>query len=269
MSARQHSFTSTEPDPNPAPETSYAERSRTLLHVTKVGMLSTHSHRHAGFPFGSVMPYALDRDGSPLFLISSMAMHTQNLVRDPRASLLVTAPETAHDPLGAQRLTVIGNVTEVGEEDLADMRASYLGRHENARYWIDFEDFTFYLMKVVELYFVGGFAVMGWVGVDEFREARPDPLAATAPGILTHMNEDHADALALIAKHVKGIQAEDAKMTAVDRLGFHVRLETADRVRSVRIGFPSEVRSPNDCRKALVEMAEKAREGDGGQTPPS
>jgi putative heme iron utilization protein len=259
LSTRQHAYTTSEPDPNSAPETSYAERSRTLLHVTKVGVLSTHSHRHEGFPFGSVMPYALDREGSPLFLVSSMAMHTQNLVRDSRASLLVTASEAARDPLGAERLTVIGNVTEVGKADLAAVRDVYLGCHENARYWVDFEDFAFYMMQVAELYFVGGFAVMGWVGVDDFREARPDPLAETAAEILRHMNDDHADALALIAKHVKDVEAKDAKMTAVDRLGFHVRLHTADRVRSVRIGFPSEVRSPDDCRAALVEMVKEAR----------
>lgn len=259
MSARQHSDTTTEPDPNPAPETSYAERSRTLLHVTKVGVLSTHSHRHEGFPFGSVMPYALDADGNPLFLISSMAMHTQNLVRDPRASLLVTAPEAAQDPLGAERLTVIGKVTAVGKADLDASREAYLSCHENARYWVEFEDFAFYLMKVVELYFVGGFAVMGWVNVNEFSEAQPDPLAETASGILDHMNGDHADALALIARDVKGIEAEEARMTAVDRLGFHVRLKTADRVRSVRIGFPSEVRSPDECRRALVDMVGEAR----------
>lgn len=268
MSAQQHSFTTTEPDPNPAPETSYAERSRTLLHVTKVGVLSTQSHRHEGFPFGSVMPYALDADGNPLFLISSMAMHTQNLVRDPRASLFVAAAEAAHDPLGAERLTAIGNVRRVEPAGLGAVREVYLNRHENARYWVDFEDFTFYFMKVTEIYFVGGFAVMGWVEKNECCQAQPDPLAEAGAGILTHMNRDHAGALALIAEHFKGVKAQDAKMTAVDRLGFHVRLETADRVRSVRIGFPSEVRSPDDCRRALVEMAKEARKGDGGQTTP-
>jgi len=209
------------------------------------------------------MPYALDAEGSPLFLISSMAMHTQNLVRDPHASLLVTAPDAAHDPLGAERATVIGEVTEVPTTEIDNVREAYLSRHENARYWVDFEDFAFYLMKVVDLYFVGGFAVMGWVAKPEFSRAEPDPLAETAAGILAHMNGDHADALVLIASSVKGIEAEEAKMTAVDRLGFHVRLKTPERVRSVRIGFPSEVRSPDDCRKALVDMVQEARESVG------
>ena len=257
---RQHSYTTIEHDLNPAPETSYAERSRTLLHLGKVGVLSTHSRKQEGFPFGSIMPYALDAAGSPLFLISSMAMHTQNLVGDPRASLFVTVPEAKGDPLGAARLTVIGKASEVPKAELKDVREAYLSRHENARYWVDFKDFAFYRMEVADLYFVGGFGVMGWVEKDEFGKADPDPLAEAASGILAHMNADHAEALVLIARSVKGIEAEEAKMTAVDRLGFHVRLKTPKRVRSVRIGFPAEVRSSQDCRNALVGLVKEARE---------
>ena len=256
---RQHSYTTTEHDPNPAPETSYAERSRTLLHFGKAGVLSTHSQKQRGFPFGSVMPYALDAARSPLFLISGMAMHTQNLVGDPRASLFVTEPEAKGDPLGAARLTVVGKASKVPKAELKGVREAYLSRHENAHYWVDFKDFAFYRMEVVDLYFVGGFGVMGWVEKDEFSKADPDPLAEAASGILAHMNADHAEALVLIARSIKDIEAEEAKMTAVDRLGFHVRLKTPKRVLSVRIGFPSEVRSPQDCRKALVGMVKEAR----------
>jgi hypothetical protein len=80
------------------------------------------------------------------------------------------------------------------------------------------------------------------------------------------MNADHAEALVLIARTIKGIEAEEAKMTAVDRLGFHVRLKTPERVRSVRIGFPAEVRSSQECRNALVSMAKEAREKAGRPT---
>ncbi len=257
---RKHSNTTTEHDLNPAPETSYAERSCTLLHLGKVGVLSTHSQKQKGFPFGSVMPYALDVAGSPLFLISSMAMHTQNLVGDPRASLFVAVSEAKGDPLGAARLTVIGTASKVPKAKLKGVREAYLSRHENARYWVDFKDFAFYRMEVVDLYFVGGFGVMGWVEKDEFGKADPDPLAEDASAIVAHMNADHVEALVLIARSVKGIKAEEAEMTAVDRLGFHVRLKTPKRMRSARIGFPFEVRSSQDCRSALVGMVKEARE---------
>ena len=74
---RQHA--STGPAPPQIPEPSHAERVRTLLSLASVGTLSTLSRKHPGFPFGSLMPFALDPDGRPIFLISNMAMHTQNL----------------------------------------------------------------------------------------------------------------------------------------------------------------------------------------------
>lgn len=83
------------------PEPSFAERAHTLMHSGRIGSLSTQSRKHPGFPFGSLMPYGLDDQGSPIFLISTMAMHTQNLQADPRASLFVTEPDDTGDPLGA------------------------------------------------------------------------------------------------------------------------------------------------------------------------
>ena len=97
---RQHAYTTETEETNPAPETSYAERARTMLSLNQVGVLSTHSNKCEGFPFGSTMPYALDDAGRPLFLISAMAMHTKNLQADPHASLFVTVPEAQSDPLG-------------------------------------------------------------------------------------------------------------------------------------------------------------------------
>src|SRR5262249_10304628 len=152
------------------PEPTYAERARTLVHLNRVGSLSTASRKHPGWPFGSVMPYALDTAGRPLFLISSMAIHTQNLVEDSRASLLVMQP-AAPDPLGASRVTLMGEVTKLSGEALGAVRPAYLARHENARYWVDFEDFAFYRMEVCDVYFVGGFGVMGWVTAGDYLAA--------------------------------------------------------------------------------------------------
>lgn len=250
----------TEPeDPNPAPETSLAERARTLLHSTRLGVLSTHSQKCPGHPFGSTMPYAVDARGLPLFLISAMAMHTQNLAANPKASLFVTTPEAHADPLGAARLTVVGTAALVPEGELPEARAAYLALHENARYYVDFKDFSFWRLEAADLYYVGGFGVMGWVEAGDFAAASPDPLAGSAAGILSHMNADHEAAMLDLARHLKGVAATEAAMTSVDRLGFHLRLKTPERARSVRIGFPSEVRTAEDCRKTMVAMLEEIR----------
>src|SRR6059058_2036450 len=100
-------------DQSPVPEPTFDERARTLVYLGRVGSLSTLSRRQPGFPFGSVMPYGLDDHGRPIFLISTMAMHTQNLQANPRASLLVTQEATDGEPLGASRITLVGNVLPV------------------------------------------------------------------------------------------------------------------------------------------------------------
>ena len=196
---RQHAYSTETEAPNPAPEPSYAERARTMINLSQIGVL-------------------------------------------------------------------LGNAETVPKDDLAAARAAYLTRHENASYYVDFADFSFWRLHPVDLYFVGGFGVMGWVEVSEFEQALPDPLAEAALGILQHMNNDHAPALIEIALHEKGVSATEVKMTAVDRLGFHLRLKTPERTQSVRIGFPDEVRSPDDCRAAFVAMVQRARSEAGPGT---
>src|SRR6266568_1294145 len=246
-------------DQPPVPEPTFAERARTLVYLGRMGSLSTQSRKQPGFPFGSVMPYGLDNHGRPIFLISTMAMHTQNLQADPRASLLVTQQDTEGEPLGASRVTVVGNVLPVPNAELAEARKLYLERHANSKYWVDFEDFSFYRMDVVDVYYVGGFGVMGWVSASDYDRSQPDPLADSMAEIMQHMNTDHKDALILLAKKFARTESQEATITAVDRLGFHVRMKTRDGLRGARIAFLREVNNPAETRKVLLEMVQQAR----------
>jgi heme iron utilization protein len=255
----KHAGSSAASDQPSAAEPSFAERARTLMYLGRIGSLSTLSRKQPGFPFGSVMPYGLDDVGHPVFLISTMAMHTQNLQANPHASLLVTQPEASGDPLGASRVTLLGNVLPVAETGVAEARTLYLARYANSKYWVDFEDFSFYRMDVVDVYYVGGFGVMGWVSASEYDRAKPDPLADVATGIIQHMNADHGDALRVLARVLAGIESQEVAMTSVDRLGFQVRLKTQDGMRGARIAFSREVTSPAEARTVLVEMVARAR----------
>jgi hypothetical protein len=239
-----------------APEPSLAERARTLASLGLIGSLSTHSRKFPGFPFGSMMPYAVDDSGRPVFFISSMAMHTQNLRADPRASLLITQPDVSGDPLGAGRVTLLGDVSEAPAEEVRDL---YLSRYENAKFWQEYSDFAYYRLQVSAVYFIGGFGVMGWVAAEDYWSALPDPLAPAAPGIIQHMNTDHADALRLIAHKFAGEDADEAVITAVDRLGFHLRLKSGDRIHGCRVAFLREVKDVNEARAVFVEMVRQAR----------
>ncbi|MCL6640960.1 MAG: pyridoxamine 5'-phosphate oxidase family protein, partial [Candidatus Rokubacteria bacterium] len=155
-------------DRPPAPEPSRAERARTLLHQARTGALATLSRRRPGHPFASLMPYAPDAQGRPLFLISALAEHNRNLEADPRASLLVTQPGGEEEPLAAGRVTLMGEARCLLGDEVAGARNLYLARHPGAGGWADFADFAFWRLEPSDVYFVGGFAVMGWVDVAEY-----------------------------------------------------------------------------------------------------
>jgi putative heme iron utilization protein len=242
------------------PELSFAEQARTLMHLGRIGSLSTLSRKQSGFPFGSLMPYALDAQGRPIFLISTIAMHTQNLLADPRASLFVPEPGASGDPLGSSRVTLIGHVSRVPEPELAAVRTAYLAGYPGSKYWVDFEDFFFYRLDVIDVYYVGGFGVMGWVAASDYSQAKADPLAEHKNDIMQHMNADHKDALILLAKRFAGIAAQEAAMTSVDRLGFNVRLKAQDGVHGARIAFLRDVTNPRQTREVFIEMVKQARQ---------
>ena len=140
-SVRKHAGLGPTSDQPPVPEPTFAQRARTLVYLGRIGSLSTLSRKQPGFPFGSVMPFGLDDHGRPIFLISTMAMHTQ---ADPRASFLVTQEDAEGEPLGASRVTLVGNVLPAPDAEVAEARKLYLARHANSKYWVDFEDFSFY-----------------------------------------------------------------------------------------------------------------------------
>lgn len=259
---RQHAYTG--PALPALAEPSHAERARTLFALAQVATLSTQSRKHPGFPFGSLMPFALDDKARPLFLISNMAMHTQNLKADPHASLFVTNAAEGDDPLGAARATAVGRILPVAAEEVAATREQYLARHPGSSYWVDFADFSFFRLQPVELYYVGGFGVMGWVSAEDYASAQPDPLAAAAPSIVAHMNADHVPAMILLAHAHSSMVGTKAEMTSVDRLGFTLRVTTEEGSKGTRINFPQPVNDAQQARAALVAMVRAAQHGIGG-----
>lgn len=242
----------------PAAEPSFAERARTLVHVGRLATLATRL-REGDAPFASLAPYGVDAEGQPILLLSRLAVHTQNLAADPRASLLVAAT-TDGDPLAAPRVTLVGRVAPLSADESAAQRDAYLARQPAARQWIDFGDFALHRLAVERAYWVAGFGAMGWVDGEAYRAAAADPLADHAAGILAHMNADHTDALQLYCRAFAGIAADAVTMTDIDRLGFGVRAGTEEAARALRLPFPRPVHTPAEARTVLVEMVRSARE---------
>jgi putative heme iron utilization protein len=142
---------------------SRANLAKALLTSRGFGVLATHSKRRPDYPFASMVTYAVDRRGCPLFLLSSLAVHTSNLQANPKASLLVFAEGAESDPLNSARANFFGEAALVPEDQIGEARGLYLAKQPEAEQWIDFGDFALYRMELVEAYYVGGFGVMGWV----------------------------------------------------------------------------------------------------------
>jgi putative heme iron utilization protein len=245
----------------PPPEPSHAERCRTLVAAASRGALSTLAADPEGYPYGSVASYGLDDHGNPLFFVSLMAEHTQNAIRDPRASLLVTEPvPEGADPLASGRVTLLGVLSPVAEVDRATARDRYLEANPMSAYYIDFRDFTFYRLDVQSIRYVGGYGRMSWVDAAGYADAEPDPLAGAAAGIVAHMNADHAEAQVLFCRHLAGRpDTTEAVMSGVDRYGFDmVAVGPAGRA-AVRLGFPEECTTGEQVRAAMVAMVTDAR----------
>jgi putative heme iron utilization protein len=236
----------------------HAERARTLVEQLSTGALSTLAREPAGHPYGSFVTFALDDGASPVLLISELAEHTRNLRGDGRASLMV-AESVREDPLANGRVTLLGTCRQVDAAD-AGARGAYLARFPNAAYYAEYRDFAFWRLSVESARYIGGYGRMSWVSGEEWAAARPDPLAPHAAGIVAHMNADHGEAMAAMCRAFSRAQgAESVVMTGIDRYGFEMSVATETGRRPVRLAFPAPVATPDEARRALIELVAEAR----------
>jgi len=229
------------------------EAARRVLRIAATASLATLDKD--GFPFASLVTVATTVEGEPLFLLSDLAVHTKNLKRDSRASVLLVAPggETG-DPLAGARLTVTGNL--VGDTDPAHERR-FLARHEDSANLTQFDDFNFYRLAVTWSHLVAGFGRI----VDLKRDALLTDISDCATllqseaGAVDHMNDDHAEALSLYATKLLGMPEGAWKATGVDPDGLDLR---AGPLRA-RLEFPEKVRNGGELRAVLAHFAKDAR----------
>lgn len=224
---------------------------RRYLRRHRHGVLSTLSKKFDGYPFGSVVPYAADHAGRPLLLISRLAEHTKNITADPRASLIVHTPDV--DPQAAARVTLIGNAVPV-DDDLAAVKARYLGYFPDAQRLVALGDFAFHRIDPLAVRFIGGFGAIHWIAAANY--APPNhALAACEADIIAHMNTDHADTLRNCCRHFKQHDAATVAMVGVDCDGFDVRADGT----LLRFDFEEPVTDAHGVRRALVALARETR----------
>ena len=239
------------------------EAARALVAQERHGVLSTaHAELH-GWPFGSLVPYALTAASDPVLLLSDIAEHTHNLAKDPRASLLVADPAAASRPQAGARVTVLGRcAVPKGAEGEAALSA-YFGRFPESKAHLSAHGFSPYVLEVERVRWIAGFGSMGWLSRGEWSPppAAPDPLARHAAGILEHMNRDHADALVDLARHHASVRCVSARMTEIDARGCEIEISPGGRGKpsQVRIAFPAPALTPDAARKALIALLADAR----------
>lgn len=240
---------------------SHAELARTLVGEGGVATLSTLTD--SGHPYSSIAPYSVLADGSALVCVSSLAEHTQNLRRDPRASMLVgeQTPDEI-DPLSLARVTLVGAFVQYTPTP-SDIEA-HLAVHPFARHYVGFDDFSWWRFETLNLRYVGGFGFMGWASADEYAAATADPIIRDARPMIEHLNADHADACAQIVRHLAGIEAtSSATVTAVDRYGITFDVfggPDGAQIAIGRVAFPEPLNAPDEVRAASVDLVRRARE---------
>jgi heme iron utilization protein len=245
------------PENAPAPDFDPKAVAKGLLRATRAGALAT-IDRNTGHPFASLVNVATDIDGSPLILVSRLSTHTANLEVDGRASLLL-APAGKGDPLAHPRLTLLGSFIRIARDDPQEprIRRRFLARHPKSELYAGFGDFSFWRLKAVSAHLNGGFARAA-----DLKAADVMTVVADAEGLVeaeasavTHMNDDHADAVRLYATKLLGAEDGAWRLSGLDPEG----LDLARGDATLRLPFAERVTSAEQLRKAVVDLAAKAR----------
>ena len=245
------------PETAPAPDFDPKALAKTLLRATRAGTLAT-IDRNTGHPFASLINVANDANGAPLILVSRLSTHTANLEQDGRASVLL-ATTGKGDPLAYPRLTLLGTFKPVARDAPSEpcVRRRFLARHPKSQLYAGFADFSFWRLDVVSAHLNGGFAraadlkaadvLTDLSGAEELLEAEA--------GAVAHMNDDHAEAVRLYATKLLGADDGKWRLTGLDPDGLDLALGDA----TLRLSFAERVITAAALRKAVVELAAKAR----------
>jgi putative heme iron utilization protein len=226
---------------------------RSLLRRSRQGALAT-LMAGTGDPYCSLVNLASHPDGSPILLISRLALHTQNILADARVSLMLDE-RAAGDPLEGARIMLAGRAEEAGPDEL--LRRRYLNAHPSAGAFVDFKDFSFFRIRPTGAHLVAGFGRIVDLKPEQFLTDISDAgaLLEAEQGAVEHMNADHRDAVGLYATRLLGAEAADWNCTGCDPDGMDLRAGTA----TLRLDFPERVTSPGELRKMLVRLAGEAR----------
>jgi putative heme iron utilization protein len=226
-----------------------------LLREGRSGTLSTTLPKHEGWPYGSLVTFATDHDGSPLFLFSNLSDHARNLQADNRASLLIERTSNRIKPQTGPRVTLLGTIEKTTQKR---HQKRFIARHPQSAMYAGFADFNFYRMSLERVHYVGGFAKATWFrGRELLTNAKTAKTIGDAEeDIISHMNEDHADTIDRYANALLHRKGTGWRMSAIDCDGADLMLNE----RIARLKFNTPVSSTTEVRAELVRLSSLASE---------
>ena len=232
-----------------------ARLARSLLRRSRQGALAT-LMAGSGDPYCSLVNVASHPDGSPILLISRLALHTRNILADSRVSLMLDE-RAEGDPLEGARIMLAGRAEEVSQDDTTIFRRRYLSAHPSAEAFVDFKDFSFFRIRPTGTHLVAGFGRIIDLQPEQFLSdlGGAEGLLEAEPGAVEHMNEDHRDAMNLYATRLLGADSADWRCTGCDPDGLDMQAGN----KTLRLDFPERVTTSTELRSVLVRLAGEAR----------
>jgi putative heme iron utilization protein len=232
-----------------------AKLARSLLRRSRRGALAT-LRPGSGDPYCSLVNVASHGDGSPILLISRLALHTQNVLADSRVSLMLDE-RAQGDPLEGSRIMLAGRAEQASGDAVATLRRRYLNAHPSAGAFVDFKDFSFFRIRPAGAHLVAGFGRIVDLEPEQFLTETLDAgaLLEAEQGAIEHMNADHRDAMNLYATRLLGAEPADWCCTGCDPDGIDMQAGPT----TLRLDFPERVTGPGELRKMLVRLAGEAR----------
>ncbi len=239
----------------PTVEFDAAKLTRSLLRRSRQAALAT-LMADSGDPYCSLVNVASHADGSPILLISRLAVHTKNILADSRVSLMVDE-RTEGDPLEGSRIMLAGRAGQAGADDLPILRRRYLNAHPSAEAFVNFDDFSFFRIRPSGVHLVAGFGRIVDLNPEQFLTDISDAggLLEAEQGAIDHMNADHRDAMNLYATRLLGAEVADWRCTGCDPDG----LDLQAGAKTLRLDFPRRIVTPAALRQTLQDLADQAR----------
>ncbi|CAI9773556.1 unnamed protein product [Fraxinus pennsylvanica] len=221
-------------------------------------MMSQMHHRRNGYPFGSLVDFVQDPMGHPIFSLSPLAIHTRNLIANPRCTVVVQIP--GWDSLSNARVTIFGDVYPLPDDLQEWAHKQHIAKHHQgpSQQWGNF--FYFRMQNISDIYFIGGFGTVAWIDVKEYEAIQPDKIAVDGgEHNLKELNAIFSKPLKELLS--KEADVDDAALISIDSKGTDIRVRQGAQYNVQRISFEDvhSVETLEEAKIALSTLIDRGR----------